>query len=31
MSRYTLTYKAKTDLMEISRYTKDHWGREQRN
>jgi toxin ParE1/3/4 len=31
MSHYTLTQKAKSDLMEIGRYTKDHWGREQRN
>ena len=31
MSRYTLTHKAESDLKEIGRYTRVHWGREQRN
>ncbi|NTV13307.1 MAG: type II toxin-antitoxin system RelE/ParE family toxin [Desulfobulbaceae bacterium] len=31
MPRFTLTSKAKSDLIEIARYTQERWGREQRN
>lgn len=30
MSSFTLTGKAKGDMVEIGRYTQHHWGREQR-
>jgi toxin ParE1/3/4 len=31
MPGFTLTKKAKADLMEIGRYTQFHWGRDQRD
>lgn len=31
MAGFTLTSRAKADLMEIGRYTLEQWGREQRN
>ena len=31
MPGFTLTSKAKSDLIEIARYTQERWGREQRD
>lgn len=31
MPRFTLTTKAKSDLIEMARYTQERWGREQRD
>ncbi len=31
MNSFKLTYKAKNDLIQIAKYTEEHWGRDQRN
>lgn len=31
MPSFTITNKAKIDLIKIGRYTQEHWGREQRD
>lgn len=31
MAGFILTNKAKADLLEIARYTREHWGQEQRD
>lgn len=31
MELFTLTHKAKNDLIQIAKYTEEHWGKDQRN